>query len=412
MGYKNKLEILLRKFVVGSLVIAGLDGVLFAADEPKNIQIPMVSWEKYFKGIKRGSIQPLIQTNDKGYVIAGDESGGSLGCIIKVDSKGEELWRKKYGSRSNEFDFIKEVPEGFIAVGQIEKIEDDVQKDDVYVVKTDSNGEVIWENSFGSKEDEWGAFAVETKDKGYIVVGTTYSSVTKKSDIYAVKINDKGNKTWEKNFGGKGNDGGNCIIKTKDENYVISGFREPLLMFTTKLSIPRRSYLMKIDEHGNKLWERLVGSLVNGNEGEFVQQTSDDGYVVVACSSVVLGEEDFYITKVDKEGNRVWEKIFQNRSNNWGFSVRPTKEGYIGVGTGWINSQKEAFLFKTDNLGNKLWEINLDIKSRLKQRNIEGGDSWARAVQQTKDLGYIILGDTFSSEGLLTYLIKIAPEKP
>jgi len=160
-------------------------------------------------------------------------------------------------------------------------------------------------------------------------------------------------------------------------------------------------YLVKTDASGDTLWTKTYGG-TGEDEGLAVQQTSDSGYIVAGYThSFGAGYLDFYLIKTDAHGDTLWTRTFGGTNYDCGFSVQQTKDdGYIIAGqTGSFGAgYDDVYIVKTDASGDTLWTRTF------------GGDSWdfGSSVQQTSDGGYIIAGSTYSfgAGGSDAYLIK------
>jgi len=200
---------------------------------------------------------------------------------------------------------------------------------------------------------------------------------------------------WTRTFGGKGDDEGKYVQQTSDGGYILVGYTDSHSSDNTDV------WLIKTDAKGNKLWERKFNRS-KCDIGYSGQQTSDGGYIL-ASTTGPGGENpsDILLIKTDTKGNKLWEKVFK-RSWSWGASVQQTRDGgYIilttaGYGEG--VGGDDAWLIKTDARGNKLWEKTFDISR------------WERctSVQQTSDGGYILVGytDSYGSGNTDVWLIK------
>jgi chemotaxis methyl-accepting protein methylase len=111
---------------------------------------------------------------------------------------------------------------GYLLVGSTDSF--GLNYKDVYVVKIDKNGKVIWERSYGAKYDDEGFAVTKSPDGGYVIVGKTETR-RNGTDLYLFKIDAKGNLKWSKNYGDKGDDAGYDII-TAEDGYLIVGEKE------------------------------------------------------------------------------------------------------------------------------------------------------------------------------------------
>lgn len=99
-------------------------------------------------------------------------------------------------------------------------------QDDVYLIKTDENGNEEWYKTFGGTFLEWGFSVQQTYDGGYIIVGVTHSFGTEEGDVYLIKTDEKGNEEWNRTFGGLNRDGGTSVQQISDGGYIIAGYTD------------------------------------------------------------------------------------------------------------------------------------------------------------------------------------------
>jgi predicted secreted protein len=198
--------------------------------------------------------------------------------------------------------------------------------------------------------------------------------------------------SWQKTFGGLQDDIGAAVLETSDGGYIMAGHTLSYGVGGMDL------WMIKTDAKGNEIWSRTLG----GKGDEFltsVQQTSDDGYIMVGMtSSYGAGGMDLWMIKTDALGNKQWDKTFGGAWDDGGISVRQTKDGgFIATGATGSSGPSVVWLIKTDALGNELWDKTLDSEEDVGQM------STGSSVQQTDDGGYIVAGDS-SKENIL--LIK------
>jgi len=250
-----------------------------------------------------GSIQ---QTSDGGFIIGGatwpdrGKAGRSNDVyLVRIDSEGTEEWSKVFGGPGNDAaSSVQQTPgAGFIVAGYTNSY--GAGGRDIYLIKTDSEGSEEWSKTYGSSNDETSSSVQFTTDKGYIIAGGTWSTISGKltSDIYLVKTDSEGNEEWTKTYGGSGMDGSHSIQQTSDGGYILAGY-------TNSYGVGGWDfYLVKTDSEGNEEWSRTFGGSYD-DDASSVQQTSDGGYIIAGYTESYNADgEDVYLVKTDAEGN-------------------------------------------------------------------------------------------------------------
>jgi len=214
-----KKIIIISVFVLSVLFIASS----MAFHERKNDN---GEWnEKYVgKGISRAS--DIKQTGNGGFIVVGVTaplSGGTWDAwLLKVDANGNEIWNKSFGGSGNDEAYsVIESKEGYMIAGSTQHWGG--MDYDFWLIKTDRNGNEIWNKTYGGKGDDIAEKIIQTNDGGYAIVGYTYSFNTPGDpDILVVKTDGKGELQWYKVLGGNKTEDGNDIIETGD-GYLVSG---------------------------------------------------------------------------------------------------------------------------------------------------------------------------------------------
>ena len=93
----------------------------------------------------------------------------------------------------------------------------------VLLIKTDSDGNELWSKTFGGSGMDDGRSVQQTSDGGYVIAGYTDSYGAGSVDVWLIKTDPEGNKEWDKTFGGSNHDQGNSLQQTSDGGYVIGG---------------------------------------------------------------------------------------------------------------------------------------------------------------------------------------------
>ena len=379
-------------------------------------------WEQTYGGTDNDYGTSVKQTIDGGYIITGYTSSFGNGgdgdfnnrdmWLIKTDVNGNELWSQTYGGIKEDLGNCVQLTQdgGFIITGYTSSFGNFVDSD-VYLVKTDFNGNELWSQTFGETGDsdgDYGYYIQQTQDGGYIITGTTWSNEISSgsSDVYLIKTDGSGNELWTKTFGGTSEDEGRSVQQTQDGGYIITG---DTYSFGNGDGRPD-FYLIKTDSNGNEQWSQTYGGS-SYDRSNSVQQTQDGGYIITGNTNSpemnTNGGSDVWLIKTDGSGNELWTKTFGGSLIEGGRSVQQTQDGgYIISGTTWSNEISsggiDVWLIKTDGDGNELWTKTFG--------GIEGDGG--NSVQQTTDGGYVITGYTssFGNGGQDVYLIKTDSE--
>lgn len=203
-------------------------------------------WETNLGGSEFDIAKSVEQTSDGGYIVAGysassdGDVGGNYGeedyWIVKLDALGNLVWEKNLGGSLEDYayDIHQTTDQGYIVAGYSESSDFDLSdnngKKDSWIVKLNTSGEIAWEVSLGSSENDAAQSIQQTADQGYVFAGNSGASDFDVSannggyaDFWVVKLNSIGELSWETNFGGPERDYANAIQQTND-GYIVAGY--------------------------------------------------------------------------------------------------------------------------------------------------------------------------------------------
>ena len=295
--------------------------------------------------------------------------------------------------------------------------------------------ETQWTKTYGGPLDENGYTVHQTADEGYVISGYSKSLGAGESDAWLVKTNAEGDTLWTRTFGGDTWDWGEDVLQTEDGGYLLvvrcysfgHGNYDAWIIRTdpqgdtlwTKIwgedlsewltcvqQTADRGYIftgrtmsfgakgedawvVRSDSSGEILWMNTYGGEQDEN-ASFVQQTDDDGFIVIGRTySYNAGKSDIWLVKTNSRGDTLWTRAYGGPETEYGTSVRQTKDGgYILVGntTSYGAGDADIWLIKTDSLGDALWT-----------RTFGGtGTDLAFSLSQMSDGNYLIGGYTNS----------------
>jgi DNA-binding beta-propeller fold protein YncE len=373
----------------------------FSMQGPSN-PAPSVAWSQTYSGSWLGGANSMIQTADGGYALAGHTDltnvtvPNSSAWLIKTDSTGNLLWNRTYltGLYFTDSFSLNRTSDGgyFIACG----ISIDGSIFMPSIIKTDSNGNKLWNKTYGGIGNVYSVSAIQTTDGGYALVGTTDDS-----NAWLVKTDSNGNMLWDKTYGGNYLDGADSIVQTVDGGYTIAGYSSP----SGNIVEP---WIFRTDSNGNILWSKTYQEATITSSNRLIQ-TADGGYALagsVGHNPYINSSFGIYgsLLKTDANGNKQWNQTYGGIGYIGVFSLSQTQDGGFAI-LGNLNATFGGVLVRTDSTGTVLWSLS-DMDSFQSKR--------IRAMILTNDGGYAFSGLVMTGEWTNSYgafLAKTYPEQ-
>lgn len=242
------------------------------------------------------------QTFDGGYIMAGASIAGFWGSpklsLIKLNNSGNVIWSKYYNPG------LIDVGDGVLPDEMLQKTTDGGYlfagawwEYDVYLIKTNASGDTLWTKVYGGINNDHPRSILQSSDGGYVIAGITNSFGAGNYDVYLLKTDSAGNLLWTKTYGSIGNDLASSIYQTTDDGFIIAGATN---------SFGTGNYdvlLIKTDNTGNISWTKTFGG-AGDDQSYSIQQTTDGGYIITGkTTSFGAGSYDVYLIKTDSLGN-------------------------------------------------------------------------------------------------------------
>jgi hypothetical protein len=310
-------------------------------------------WENTFGGQNDDRIFSVIMAENGDFAAAGYTSSFGAGnndfYLIRTDPNGNLKYAKTFGGKGRDEAYsIVETPDGgFLLAG----LSDSFKKRDIYdiyLVRTDSEGNSLWTRAIGGKRSDQAACVIDSKDNGFIVAGTTSSFGVKNNNIIMIKVDGRGNTLWMKTYGGPDDDSCSGVIKLSSGNYALIG---------TSTSGQKKDsdiLLLETDSMGNSLWSKTFGG-PGVDQGVTVRECNDGSMVIGATSeSYSYGSSDIALIKTDSSGNTLWIRHYGGKGDDYLGNIQVQEDGGIAA-AGWVNTGTRgnygAYFFKTDKDG-------------------------------------------------------------
>jgi predicted secreted protein len=337
-----------------------------------------------FGGAAYEAVINNIEAPDGGHIIVGTTEASNNNYdawMFKVDSDGNTVWSRPYDGGKNEsaFNVISTSDGGYAIVGATTSYgADETGKTDLWLIKTDSEGNMQWNKTYGVNYYDEGWMILEVDD-GYIIVGITYSA-EEIGDGWLLKTDKEGNLLWNKIYGGSGDDGLYGVTKTVAGGYILAGYTN------SSGAGGYDVWLIRVDEMGNQQWAQTYGG-VEDDFGYIAFESETDFVVDGTTYSYGAGDADVWLLRVDAMGSLMWNYTYGGPDGDHGWYGAKTSDGYALCGFTYsynTEDRAEAWLVKVDEHGMTLWN---------KTYGVSGKDYYAWAVIQTKEGGYALSGE-------------------
>ena len=328
--------------------------------------------------------QSIITAIDTSYTIIGSTesfgNGNTDMYLFNIDSLGDLKWTKTYGGNNVDWgmDLKQTIDTGYVLCGYSNSFSWDY---DIYIVKTDKNGDSIWTNTYGGTDWDFGYSIETTADSGYIIAGETYSYGSGISDGYALKLDSLGDTLWTKTFGGAGKDAFYDVIETYNGNLLFAGSK-------TSVDGDTDYWLVKTDNYGNELWEYTAGDSL-GEVINKIIELNDNNYFFIGDKESTTGSNlVLEYQKISESGAYTLGNNYDYLENESGkFIVQYKNETDIILGGGtssYGNGGSDILSFKVASGGSG---IIFDTAGTP-------FDDLAEEADTTADKGLVIVGTT------------------
>ncbi len=343
-----------------------------------------IVFSKKISGKNNEIAKDVIQTKDGGYVLVGDTDSAGKGrtdiMLAKHDRLGTWLWTQTFGGAAKDTaSSIIETQEGDILIlGTTWSTED--TRNDVWLIKTNSKGQKIWDKHYGGSRGDDGVSIVETPDKGFLILANSPSDSSIYPQPWIIRIDQEGKILQQKR------------IETLDENYPQKLKLLPngdiLVLGSILVQENWEIYLLKLNSNLEKNWEQRYGGKRDDRAVDL--QTNEQGWAILASTnSFEAGYLSLWLLQINDDGKKISEKILGGgQFYNYPTSLVITADQswiITGYTTSFGSDKSSSWLVKTDPKGNIIWNKNIR-------------DGQAKVVILCNDQGFAIVGERISEQ--------------
>jgi len=361
-------------------------------------QAPDTLWTRKIGGPGIDVGNEIIQSSDGGFVIAGYTTSFGAGqrdaFLVKLDSLGNILWQKTYGTTLLEQAYsVKETYDGGLIISAFIY----AATANLFLIKTNQNGDTLWTKNIGLSGNDFGTNIQLADDGGFLIVGYTDSNISNGDrDVWLLKLDSIGTVLWQRTYGGTDADEGFKLLKLSNDNLLISGYSQSFS------GGDRDGWIVKTDSSGNFIWSKGFGS---GSYDEFTAAAEDENRnLYLIGTTETSGDRDLWIVKTDSGGNHLFTESYGGSHWEWGHDIKKTNDGnFIVTGFNQSNSSglRQLWILKIDQQGDTLWTKLI--------RSTNGSEGYS--VIQTQDNRYAVTGVASSSgTGSDVWVIRLKPE--
>ncbi len=372
-----------------ALTLAGLAAILVPAKLDASGG-PETLWTRAYGGPRGDVGMAVFETADSGYMVIGSTFSFGAGAediyLVRTDRNGDTLWTRTYGTPEyNQTETALPTHDGgYVVVGSL-GVSGNCRG---LVLKIDAAGESLWAREYPEVYVLHGA--CQLSDGRYVITGATADYP---EDVWLAQLDSVGEVLWSKRYGGSDEDWGWTVLQNPDGGYIIAGMTESFGAGYNDF------YLIRTDSSGDTLWTRTYGG--TGCEAPCqMTRSADGGYLIVGGSNPDLLYTDAYLVRTDSGGDTLWTRRYGGPWEDLAQDVVAVDGGYVVLGyCGWFSPESsDVWLIGLNDRGDTVWTRTYGGRGR----------EIGYGLRRVSDGGLVITGWTtsFGAGGADVYLVR------
>lgn len=363
-----------------------------------------IVFEKVYGEVYSDDTYHLESTSDGGFVAAGIDGQSTFDAdlhLLRLDANGDTLWTFTHGGSVHDLStaVTQDVTNSIYATGYTGSF--GAGQYDCFLLKLNDHGDSLWFKTYGDADFQTPYDLVLTPDDGIAMIGQTSVGTSPGSqDVYLIKTDTSGNLLWDRTYGGTDLDLGLAIESTLDSGFIVAGYTESFGAGGYD------GYVLRLNAAGDTLWTLVMGGVANDVFND-IKQTSDNGFIITGMNSSATGSGQIWLIKLDQMGNVDWEKTYGGADFEGGESVIESDYGgYVVVGTqtGSTGFGTDAFVMRFNDIGDSLCKIVIDNRY-----HDHGSDLVETGFDEFVGTGMTSAGPVDSND---VYLFKVSCQFP
>jgi pimeloyl-ACP methyl ester carboxylesterase len=387
-------------------------------------------WDRTIGTVNNENLTEVLALPDGGVILAGTSRGiinldktstfinkydTDEYWLVRLDASGQKVWDRTYEYKGNGELYCAVLDkDGTIVLGGLikEKLADNRDNYRFRVLRIDINGNVISDRGYGTYY--WAVLSniLVTSDGGLLLGGSCRpSSVLSpgNTDMYLIKLDAADNVQWEKTLGGDSSDGVSSMSEAADGYMIAGGSASNISGDKSEASRGHADmWIVKIDRSGNKIWDKTIGE-----DGDDIVRTiiaTPDGNHLIGgitggmSSQGINGANGFYVRKINNSGITLWQAGVENsgfRLDAGLMKIWPTEDGGFMLGGTSNSSSLDQTPSDQQKYGDNYVLIKIDSAGRRLWHRVVGGDfhDAFAGMARTPDGGWVVAGTSMSDLG-------------
>ncbi len=363
---------------------------------------PTSYWNTTHGGSNAEYGRPIVQCSDGGFAIAGGTysfgAGGQDVWLVRTDAEGNHLWNRTFGGSNSDscWDVVECADGGFALACRTASF--GAGGFDLWLIRTNAMGAHLWDYTFGGTQGDNGHNLVECADGGFAVTGSTQSFGAGSGDMWVIRTDADGIHLWNHTYGGTDYDSGWKIITCSSGGFAVAGYT-----FTYSVG-ERDAWLVRIDEDGNHLWNQSFGG-IDYDVVYGLDEIPTGGFALAGITeSFGAGLRDVWVIGTDSSGNHLWNHTYGGSDNDQARRLVACSGGgfiFVGDTTSFGAGLLDAWVIRVNNTGHQLWNHTYGSTA----------DDYGMDIVECSGGGFAFVGSTtsYGAADFDYWLVRITP---